>query len=123
MATVDDNGGIDKIEATGKYVVLKCVRIVEKTSNLIKTPGGIIIPGQENATNGQEVTKSSGDKTKVDMYVHSIGPLVEGDKYGFKVGDIVIANNYDLQFVGPNDDVFYALTQADSIKCVYEINE
>ena len=31
-----------------------------------------------------------------------------------------IANNYDLQFVGKSDEVFYALTQAESIKCVIE---
>ena len=36
----------ERIQATGKYVVLKCVKIVEKES-VIKTAGGIIIPGQE----------------------------------------------------------------------------
>ena len=33
----------ERIQATGKYVVLKCVKIVEKES-VIKTAGGIIIP-------------------------------------------------------------------------------
>ena len=37
----------ERIQATGKYVVLKCVKIVEKES-VIKTAGGIIIPGQES---------------------------------------------------------------------------
>ena len=54
------------------------------------------------------------------MYIDSVGPLVKLEDYGFKVGDCVIANNYDLQFVGKSDEVFYALTQAESIKCVIE---
>ena len=42
-----------RIQATGKYVVLKCVKIVEKES-VIKTAGGIIIPGQESKNTGRE---------------------------------------------------------------------
>lgn len=107
-----------RIEATGKYIVLKCVKIVEKES-LIKTAGGLYLPGQEKKDTGREANVG-GEKTKVNMFVDSIGPSVEIEKYGFKVGDCVIANNYDLQFVGKGDDIFYALTQADSIKCVIE---
>ena len=107
-----------RIQATGKYVVLKCVKIVEKES-VIKTAGGIIIPGQESKNTGREVNTGQ-EKVKVNMYIDSVGPLVKLEDYGFKVGDCVIANNYDLQFVGKSDEVFYALTQAESIKCIIE---
>lgn len=112
-----------RIEATGKYVVLRCERVCEKQVEIVSA-GGIIIPGQENQQTGKEVARGgAGEKVKVDMFIESIGPLVENDKYGFKVGELVIANNYDLQFFGARDDVFYACTQADSIKCVIEPNE
>ena len=118
-----DEKEFKRIEATGKYVVLRCERVLRKKTEIVSA-GGIIIPGQENAQTGREVARGgAGEKTVVDMFVESIGPLVENDKYGFKVGEQVIANNYDLQFVGERDDVFYALTQADSIKCVIEPNE
>ena len=112
-----------RIEATGKYVVLRCERVCEKQVEIVSA-GGIILPDQENQQTGKEVARGrAGEKVKVDMFIESIGPLVENDKYGFKVGEQVIANNYDLQFVGARDDVFYACTQADSIKCVIEPNE
>ena len=53
----------ERIQATGKYVVLKCVKIVEKES-VIKTAGGIIIPGQENKNTGREVNTGQ-EKVKV----------------------------------------------------------
>ena len=104
-------------------MVLRCERVCEKQVEIVSA-GGIILPGQENQQTGKEVARGgAGEKVKVDMFIESIGPLVENDKYGFKVGELVIANNYDLQFFGARDDVFYACTQADSIKCVIEPNE
>ena len=61
----------ERIQATGKYVVLKCVKIVEKES-VIKTAGGIIIPGQESKNTGREVNTGQ-EKVKVNMYIDSVG--------------------------------------------------
>lgn len=108
---------IKSIKATGDYVVLKVVKT--KIEDTKKTKSGIILPNQPNAA---AETNVNGERVVAAFYVDSIGPVVDITKYGFKKGDEVIANQYDLQYMGTPDDEdsLYALCKAESIKCVVE---
>jgi co-chaperonin GroES (HSP10) len=103
------------IEACGDYVVLKIVRTEEKKET--KTKSGIILPNKEN-----EATKTNvnGERITASFFIEKIGPLVDANKYGFKVGDCCLPNNYDCQYIGDDEGNMYALCKAESIKCIVE---
>lgn len=101
---------IEKIEATGKYVVLKGV--LQQTKN-VENDNGVVDVSQQTAAT---VKNTAGES--YSLIVDSVGSLVELDKYNFKVGDEVIPNNYDLQWTEDDAHNVYAMCQAESIKAV-----
>ena len=89
---------IKEIKATGKYVVIKVKEVAMSIET--KTKSGIIL--QTENTDGQKINnKTNTGKVRGKFIIDSIGPDVDLDKMGFKIGDEVIINDYDDQ---TNDD-------------------
>lgn len=110
---------IKGVNATGKYVVLEGVECSEEQKEQ-KTAGGIIMMPTEQKS-GTKINKVNHDgKIRVKLIVKSVGPDVDLSKYGFKIGDEVIANDLDLQTFGGDDGKIFAVCKADSVKCVIE---
>lgn len=106
---------IESVKATGKYVSLK-MNEIKDTVVETKTKSGIIL--QEDVKVGQNVNNpNAGGKTRGYFVVESIGPDVDLDKYGFKIGDEVIFNDYDAQTMGDSENT-WVLCKADNIKAV-----
>lgn len=107
---------IKNIKACGDYVIIKVVKIEKKEDN--KTKSGIILLNKEENENTK--TNINGERVTAVFYVNEIGPLVNKDTCGFKVGDEVVVNGYDTQYVGDDKDNLFAICKAESIKCVVE---
>lgn len=97
------------VEAVGEYVVLKFVK-VNSDNDLFKKKGSIFIPNGETS-NPQE---KSGDKW--DAFIYKIGPKVESPT--FNVGDMVVFNNYDIKYVGDDDDNLFGVLQGRNVMAV-----
>lgn len=105
---------IKEIKATGKYIVIRVKEVAMSVET--KTKSGIIL--QSENTDGQKINNKQGNgKTRGIFIVDSIGPDVDLEKVGFKVGDEVVINDYDAQTVGDEDTTF-VLCKADSVKAV-----
>lgn len=111
---------IESVKATGKYVSLKMIEI-KNTVVETKTKTGIIL--QEDVKVGQSVNNPNvGGKIRGYFVVESVGPDVDLDKYGFKIGDEVIFNDYDSQTIGDSENT-WVLCKADNIKAVVVANK
>lgn len=116
---------IESLKATNNYVVLKAVTIKEQAPQEKKLDSGLILPASlaEREQKGTRVSVSNGDKIIVDHFeVLDIGPDVDKDKIGFKIGDSVLADNYDTQPIG-DDENTYIVCKASSIKCIFKFKE
>ena len=110
---------IKEIKATGKYVVIKVKEVAMSIET--KTKSGIIL--QTENTDGQKINnKTNTGKVRVKFIIDSIGPDVDLDKMGFKIGDEVIINDYDAQTIGDKDNT-YVLCKAESVKAVVVAEE
>lgn len=106
---------IDKIKASGEYVVLKFEKVEDENNELYKKKKGIWLPNGENTESGPPQQQ----KQSLQAYVHDIGPAVKDDA-DFKVGDIVIFNDYDVKFVGDFEEGgMYGITKAQSVMATY----
>ena len=103
---------IKSIKATGEWVILEAREVIAEEK---KTESGLILPGRSQ--DGQVVNSSSG-KRVVDLFVHDIGPDAIG-KVSYKKGDMIIADNYDLQGCGSDTQTFY-ICHYTKIKAVIE---
>ena len=110
---------IKEIKATGKYVVIKVKEVAMCIET--KTKSGIIL--QTENTDGQKINnKTNTGKVRGKFIIDSIGPDVDLDKMGFKIGDEVIINDYDAQTIGDKDNT-YVLCKAESVKAVVVAEE
>ncbi len=110
---------IKEIKATGKYVVIKVKEVAMSIET--KTKSGIIL--QTENTDGQKINnKTNTGKVRGKFIIDSIGPDVDLDKMGFKIGDEVIINDYDAQTIGDKDNT-YVLCKAESVKAVVVAEE
>lgn len=117
---------IKDIKATGVYVVLKAVP-AEETKEVV-TDGGIVLSGDVSGVNdaAEKINDPKGGKLRIQQpKVHSIGSKVKKEEYGFDIGDTVVYNNYDAQILqpDPNEEIYYILCKADSIKAVIKEEE
>ena len=107
---------INLVKATNNDVVLKAVLVKEEPKEK-KTKSGIILMNNDEPK-GTNVSTENGSKIKVDHFeVLDIGPDVDKEKIGYKIGDSVIADNYDCQTIGDEDNT-YIICKAISVKCV-----
>lgn len=106
----------NKIQAVNNYVCLRVERFLENQEDWKENQNGIIMPKKVSAAAPQN------EKYRVNLYVESIGGAVENPS--FKVGDKVVANDYDMQFVSDSDDEddenIWVLVKADQIKAVLD---
>ena len=110
---------IKEIKATGKYVVIKVKEVAMSIET--KTKSGIIL--QTENTDGQKINnKTNTGKVRGKFIIDSIGPDVDLDKMGCKIGDEVIINDYDAQTIGDKDNT-YVLCKAESVKAVVVAEE
>ena len=110
---------IKEIKATGKYGVIKVKEVAMSIET--KTKSGIIL--QTENTDGQKINnKTNTGKVRGKFIIDSIGPDVDLDKMGFKIGDEVIINDYDAQTIGDKDNT-YVLCKAESVKAVVVAEE
>ena len=101
----------NEIKAINNYVCLRVERI--KESDGWKEKNKILVPNKPSEVDPQN------ERFRVNLYIHNIGDLVENPQ--FKIGDKVVANNYDMQFVSDSDEDdenVYVLIKADQIKAV-----
>lgn len=106
---------LKSVVATCNYIVLEA-REIKETVETKKTAGGLLL--QKEVKTGQNINKTNNaGKGRFKLIVHSIGPDIEIDKLGYKVGDEVIINDYDAQTIGDDDSTF-VLCKANSVKAV-----
>lgn len=98
--------GIKAIEATGNYVVLKLEEAKKK--DMYEKKGSLLVQ-----TDGPD------QKSKIQAKVFHIGPKADNE-LGFKVGDIVVFNDYDAKHVGEMETGMYVITRDVSIMAIYE---
>ena len=92
---------IKTVVAQGEWVVLEARKVEEETK---KTETGLIMPGKE--AQGQRVNNTQANgKVTVDFFIHSIGKTAQ-EKATFKVGDMVIIDDYDAQIFGSSEKMF-----------------
>lgn len=103
---------IKSIKATGEWVILEAREVIAEEK---KTESGLILPGRSQ--DGQVVNGSNG-KRVVDLFIHDIGPDAIG-KVSYKKGDMIIADNYDLQGCGSDTQTFY-ICHHTKVKAVIE---
>lgn len=101
---------IEKITAQGEWVVLEARKAVVEEKKC-----GIILPN--GTPNGQNVNGRDG-KVIVDFFVDSIGDKAK-DKVTYKIGDMVVIDNYDCQTIG-DDDKLYGICHYSKVKAVIE---
>jgi co-chaperonin GroES (HSP10) len=85
----------------------------------VKAPkSNILVPnGMETGTPGAPVA----NKPKYRAKVSAVGELVDLSKANWKVGDLVIYNDYDLKtFAPPEGEEVYGLLKAENIWATYE---
>lgn len=108
---------IKNIKATGNYVVLKMVVKDQDEGMYKKKKSGLYVPNQEE----EQAAPAGGGKMQLDhALVHEVGPDVKDP--GFKVGDKVVFNEYDIKYVGRKENMF-GITKAESIMATYEDEE
>ena len=111
---------IEEIKATGEWVVLKAVKVTEEAPKVIKNEKGIITPGNPNGAKGQNVNGNTG-KVTVDLFIHDIGPEAK-DKCGFKVGDCVLCDAYDMQTFGDDEEQMFGICHYSKVKAVLKVS-
>jgi len=106
----------NKIKAVNNYVCLRVEKIKQESEDWKKNESGLLLPKKQSEATPQN------EKYRVNLYVDSIGQGVE--EPFFSVGDKVVANDYDMQFVSDSDDDgdenIWVLVKADQIKAVLE---
>lgn len=108
----------EEVRATGRYVVLKGEIAEEKTE--VKTESGIILQAETANANasGQKVNTNRGKVRIKPPVVHSIGPKVNVDEIGIKIGDSVIINDYDAHSFQDDTGAIYIVCKDESIQTV-----
>jgi co-chaperonin GroES (HSP10) len=104
---------LEKVEASGEYVILKCLEQKEKE---VRSQAGLILPAGMQKTSPQSAN-INGENKAVALIVHSIGNAVPEDKISFKIGDEVVMNQYDAQYIG-DDELAYCITRWTSIAAI-----
>jgi len=97
---------IKEIKATGEYVV---VRFEEVNKELYSANSSGILVQNSDTQKGK----------KHRAIIHDIGPLADAEKLGFKVGDTVLWNEYDMKTIDDDEGEIYGICKASSIMVVY----
>lgn len=104
---------IKEIGACGEWIVAEARKVEAEEK---KTESGLILPGKQ--ANGQNMNNpNSMGKVTVDFYIYSIGNKVPED-IGYKVGDMVILNDYDVQSFSDGKDKIFCVCHYKNVKCV-----
>lgn len=108
----------EEVKAAGRYVILKGEIAEDKTE--VKTESGIILQGDTASANssGQKVNTNNGKVRIKPPVVHSIGPKVNVEEIGIKIGDSVIINDYDAHSFQDDTGAIYIVCKDDSIQTV-----
>ena len=110
----------EDIKAIGEHVVLRVEKVVEEKKEKV-TDSGFILPAEETIF-GSKINKPNyNGKERTRLFVLSIGDNVDKEKYKIEVGDEVICNDLDVQSFG-DDENDYAVTRAQSIRCVVKVS-
>jgi len=113
----------EEVKAAGRYVVLKAEKAEDKTE--VKTESGIILQADTMRANssGQRINVETGKVRIKPPVVHSIGPKVNVDEIGIKVGDSVILNDYDIHSFLDDNGTIYIVCKDESIQSVIKVKE
>lgn len=106
---------IKNVEAVGEYVVLKVNEEVIKDE---KTDSGIILPAAAQLNAANKVNVGGGEQKPAFLTIHKIGPAVP-ENCGFKLGDEVAVNMYDVAKVG-DETQLYLITKWQSVMGIVE---
>ena len=115
---------IKEIEPKGEYVALKFTKIKgKKEKDMYKKDkkSGILLLNdvERNNANPQKANKTNQIEDRWVANIYAIGSeavkLVD-----FKIGDLVVYNDYDLKFVGHEDDNMFGLIKWSNIMAAYE---
>jgi len=107
---------IKEIKAKGKFVVLKFEKVDD---GMFKKKGSLLIPSV--STSNPQENASQKDTTRWRAFIFDIGPDVENPSY--KIGDMVVFNNYDIKYVGSDDDNTFGIVQGHNIMATYAEEE
>ena len=109
---------IKEITPFGEYVVLKFEEVKENNDLYKKDKKtNLFLPTQDNAP--QKTMRENNNKYQAKVF--KISDEIK-DKVCFKVGDIVIYNDYDLKLVGSPENLF-GIIKSSNIMASYEEGE
>lgn len=95
----------ENIRPVGEFILIE----MRKDTRELVSKGGILEPSKE---------KESRRYGKI----RAIGSKVKEEEIDFKIGDIVVYNDYDVKFLEEHETkTIYAITRPQSIMAVYEI--
>jgi co-chaperonin GroES (HSP10) len=98
----------------GNMVLLKFE--VTGTSDLFKKKASLYVPNGDSAA-----APGNSGKPKYRAKIAAVGDAVDSSKVEWKVGDLVIYNDYDCKTFGSNDgDEVWGLIKSESIWATYE---
>lgn len=115
---------VKEISPVGEYVVLKLNKVVEGTDDLfvLKKKSKLYVPNSPEIDNDNPQKAVSPKKERWQAYVHAIGKEAT-EKVDYKIGDLVIFNDYDAKYVGHDDDNMFIVIKWNNIMSVYEEEE
>jgi len=96
------------------------IRFIPTKPKEKKTDAGLLL------LDGTKTTNMNGTQIEVDkmlFQVVSVGELVDLNKTSFKIGDLVIFNDFDIKYLEDENKKGYLLTKDVSIMGTYETSE
>jgi co-chaperonin GroES (HSP10) len=103
---------IKQAKPSNNYVLIRFQEV--NVEPYEKSNGGILVPNQEQ--------NNSGKSKKHKAYIEDVGPSVNTEERGFRVGDEVIFNEYDLKQFGDADQTF-GLVKDENVMAVIQTEE
>jgi len=110
---------IKEITPFGEYVVLKFEKVENKDDGLYKQDKKtkLFLPNQDDAP--QKNVRESNNRYQAKVF--KISDEIK-DKVHYKVGDIVVFNDYDLKYVGKEENL-YGILKYNNVMASYEESE
>ena len=113
----------EEVKAVGNYVVLSTEKAEDKTE--IKTDSGIILQAETAKINvaGQVINVPGGKMRIKPPKIISVGPKVNLEEMGFKIGDTVYLNEYDARTFASDDKEIFIVCKDINIQCAVKTVE
>ena len=109
---------IKEITPFGEYVVLKFEEVKENNDLYKKDKKtNLFLPTQDNAP--QKNVREANSKWIAKVF--KISEEIK-DKVHYKIGDIVVFNDYDLKYIGKEDNL-YGILKYNNVMASYEEGE